>query len=397
MKSSEESWLRTYLELHEGSEVPDMFTVWCGLTVISAAVGRKVWMDMEFFKIFPNLYTVLIASSGRCRKSTAIRMGEKVLHEASRVQGVSLNIISQKITPEGLVEALQDEEAGDPGTGIIIASELSTFLNRRSYEMGMGTILVDLFDCSDIPFEYRTKARGVETIDQPCIILLGASTTDWLRDAVPIEAVGGGLTSRIIFVFQKEPKNLVPFPSKGKNFLRKEKVLIQRLGQIFQVSGKMRMTEDAKDLYKREYIRFFSESTLFNDKYLSGYASRRMVHLIKLGMLISLSEGTDLVVDGRHLDASTGFLEESEKTLREVMNLVTSTRVGSLLEWVYGKISSRSPCPRTVLLQNTSHQINARELSDIVDTLVKSNRVQVETDGRKVTYVATDVGKVGTD
>ena len=94
-------WLEKYLEYTEDQESPSIFHLWVGLSLISAVLGRRVWIDRGYYFLFPNLYVVLVAGSARARKSTALGIGVGLLKKA----GVDVNIISQKITPEAFIKA----------------------------------------------------------------------------------------------------------------------------------------------------------------------------------------------------------------------------------------------------------------------------------------------------
>src|SRR4029077_7001818 len=97
------------------------------------------------------------------------------------------------ITPEALIGSLQ--ESTDKETkisyGLILASELSVFLGADAIKSGMIPILTDLYDSKD-NWEYKTRIRGRETIPHVTISMLGASTMDWIKTSIPIEAIGGG-------------------------------------------------------------------------------------------------------------------------------------------------------------------------------------------------------------
>lgn len=74
-----QSFVLDFVELCEGTEVPDQFAVWTGLAGVSAALGRNVWCDLGVLTVFPNLYVVLIAGSGQ-KKSTSIEFLEPILY-----------------------------------------------------------------------------------------------------------------------------------------------------------------------------------------------------------------------------------------------------------------------------------------------------------------------------
>ena len=64
----------------------------------------------------------------------------------------------------------------------------------------MLVFLTDLFDCRELPWKYRTKGRGDNTIENLYLNLLAATTPDSLASSLPALAIGGGLTSRILFI-----------------------------------------------------------------------------------------------------------------------------------------------------------------------------------------------------
>ncbi|MBE3037566.1 MAG: hypothetical protein IMZ62_01945, partial [Chloroflexi bacterium] len=73
------SFLRDFVSLGEGTEVPPIFLLWSGIAGISAALERRCWIDQGSYIVYPNIYMILIAGSGRCRKSTAIGLIENLL------------------------------------------------------------------------------------------------------------------------------------------------------------------------------------------------------------------------------------------------------------------------------------------------------------------------------
>ena len=104
-----ESFLRTYAKLNENTEIPGIFAIWCGLAGLSCILGRRCWLDMGHYTIYPNLYLALIAESGKCRKSVAINIIERLLRQVEP----KINLISQILTPVALIEALRTIQIND--------------------------------------------------------------------------------------------------------------------------------------------------------------------------------------------------------------------------------------------------------------------------------------------
>lgn len=376
--------MRDFVSLAEQTEIPQAFMLWCGISGISAALERRVWIDMGPFTIFPNLYIVLVAGSGRCRKSTSIHQLLKIMKQAS----VLPNFISQKITPEGLIDALRIHRDAtiSESIGYVVVDELSVFLNRKSYEAGLASLLITLFDCED-QIEYRTKGRGIEKLENTCLSLLGASTIDWLKNAVPTDAIGGGLTSRMIFVYVEHPTTPVAWPLFDEKKHTVAKKLSQSLEGVFTINGPAKLTPDAKAFYEEKYCNFYDNSELFDDPLLSGYASRRFVHFLKLGIIFSVARGArDLVITHSDLLAAENALLMIEPAMPKVLSMVMATDRGALTGIIYAKIAKAGKIGRRSLMASFAHRIDTRELTDLLDTLLHTGKVECFASGSDIVY-----------
>ena len=381
------NFITDYVSLSQGTEIPDIFALWCAVAGVSCALGRRTWLDMGTFTIYPNFYIVLVGGSGRVRKSTAISQIEGVL----RTMSPPPNLISQKITPEALLEALSGVNTTDAkillkknSTGFLVADELNMFLNRKSYESGLAGILIQLYDCKEV-VAYHTKGRGVETVNDSCFGILSGSTVDWIRNAIPEDAVGGGLTSRFIFVYVQDPCPPVAFPSFSDEKRAIKENLVRQLQVIATLEGQFKLDEEAKKFFSKEYIRFATSSEFFDDKNLSGYGSRRGVHLLKIAMVFAAAEQS-LLITLSHVTGAVQMLESAERHLTQVLTLITASEAGTLVTSILDYIRQRKKITRTNLLKSFNHKIGSRELTEIIDTLKESGQVECGTDGKDTIY-----------
>ena len=386
-----ESFLRRYLKLNSGTEIPELFALWSGLSALSCTVGRRVHLDMGVYKVFPNLYTLLVAGSGRCRKSTAIGVMENLVYALEPKP----NIVAQRITPEGLIDAIRITEPDASGTdveerceGFVLADELSTFLNKKTYEAGLAPLLISLWDCKE-HFEYRTKSRGAEVVKNSCLGLLAASTVDWIRHAIPEDAIGGGLTSRFIFVYVEIPPPPVALTQyePWKDELKDE--LVRELAAIRTLNGKMMLAADSVSWFEKSYNDFYDNSPFFEDKCLSGYASRRHVNQLKLAMLLAVSGGL-MTIEVRHLETADALLVKAEQHMPKVLSLILSSEKGNLTESVYRTIARKSSggLGRNDLIRSFSHKLSSKEMQEIIDTLAHSGRIKSEARDGTVFYIS---------
>lgn len=387
----ENNFLRTFAKLSERTEIPGIFSVWSGLAVLSCILGRRVWIDMGVYTIYPNLYICLVASSGKCRKSTSISIAEKLLHQIEP----NPNLISQKITPEALIEALKVIQTNDAKVflrescvGFVIADELATFLNRRTFEAGLSTVLIPLYDCKP-HFSYHTRGRGKEILTNSCLGMLSGTTIDKLKEAVPKESVGEGLTSRIIFVYCASVANPVAITQRTKEQGETEVELIKFLQKAYLLEGKIELSKEAWELYENNYNQFYTKSPLYNLPTLAGYASRRHVHLMKLAILFAVSNRLSLVIEESDLESADKILILSEKAMPMLMNIVTSSEDGLLMEEIYGYIKEAKAINKKTLLAKVAHKLDSHRFETIYRTLVESGRVQVEVRGSEFLFVAT--------
>ena len=385
------NFLVAYASLNKGTEIPEAFAVWSGIAGVSCVLGRKCWLDMGTYVIYPNFYTILVAGSGRCRKSTAIGVIERILYALEPKP----NLIAQRITPEALIEAMQTQIVDGSVVrakceGFVLVDELANFLNNKTYE-GLASLLISLFDCKE-SFTYRTKSRGEESIKNSCLGLLGASTIDWIRNAIPEDAIGGGLTSRMNFVYVAEPPPPVAVTFFGEEKRKTLEWLIKALGRMSMIEGAFQLDESGLEFYKKEYERFYNTSTMYDNRFLSGYASRRHVHMLKLGIILSATQSNKRVITAEHLQGACYLLEANEKNLPMLLNLIASTEKGSTSEDVSRFISRKKRVSRGELMRQFSHRIDAAELSAVLDTLITSQRIQVSTDGHgKMVYEAIEI------
>jgi len=383
------NFLRDFVRLGENTECPGMFMLWSGLCAVSCALGRKVYLNFSTGAIFPNLYVILVAGAGKCRKSTSIKFAEDML----RALNPQPNLISQRISAEGLIDALRMTQVNDEEhllrsscEGFVIADEFKTFLNKKTFDSGLGTLLIPFWDAKD-EFEYRTKGRGIELVHNSCLGILGGSTIQGIKEAIPQEAVGDGMCSRFIFAYEDQSMPPVAFPEFTDEKHKLIGMLTADLQEVLSLEGEMTLTNEAREYYEKWYNKFREESKLFDNIYLQGYASRRHTHMLKLSMSFAASEFS-LLIGADHLVRADTILRKSEADLSKVMGMISSTEEGAYTEIVFDLIKKGGTIgvSRHSVLRDVSHKVDSRKLTEILETLVHSRRVEQKTVGAEIRY-----------
>jgi len=341
-------------------------------------------MRMGVFDIYPNEYIVLVAGSGRMRKATPIGLSRSLLEDLEPLP----NLIAQKCTTEALFDALKltvdgkVNVSGCPGRGFLVTDELSNFLNRGTTEAGIATILTELYDCRKV-VTYQTKGRGKEILRDTQLGILSATTPEELHKAVPAEVIGAGLASRMLLVYEDIPPKPVVIPTLD---LDARAYCVNALKRFQVLSGEIILDSATKEWCDECYIKRCYENTMFDDPLLSGYASRRFTHIIKVGILMAVGLTEELHLTPELLTKAEVLVSWNEKALPKLIKVITMSEKGGMINFVFNIVRKHRKLDRKDLIRLTSHRIDHKEVTDIIDTLIKSGQVRTTVTGASIYY-----------
>jgi hypothetical protein len=314
----DESFLDLYLDYTHLQESPEMFHLWCGLSLLSVALGRKCFINRGYYRLYPNLFTILVAGSAKCRKSTSILIGTQLLNDL--IEQGKVRVISGKITPEKFIDELTQAPAED-GTKafrspdvLVISSELSVMLTKQSYGEPLIHILTDLFDCPD-RWSYKTRNRGEVHLTDVYLSILGATTPTGVAHGIPPAALQEGFASRVIFCYQEDTDRRNPFPTLTTKEVRLWATLKQMLMERSDLDGEFTLTGDAITWYTQWYNKHMEANA--QDFRMDGMYGRKHDHILRLGMLFAGSYNQKIVTQG-HLEASLAAFNKIEAGLPAV-------------------------------------------------------------------------------
>ena len=374
-----DSWLKEYHRYTEGQESPDTFHFWVGLSMIASTLERNVWVDMSYYVLYPNLYIILVSDAAICRRTTAVRIGVKILEQQEKPP----YIFAQKITPEALIGALcnqckidADGNILQDSTAVVVAEELSVFLGKEAYASGLIASLTSLYDCGD-EWPYETRSRGVEIAYNTCVNMIGASSPEWLRLAIPADAVGGGFTSRIVFVYQYRSEKVIAFPKLTDEQKVAKENLVHDLSLIRRLHGTFKFSKDAHAWYVKWYKghRMALTNSVITDGEL---VIRKEGIMLKLAMCFSVAEDDKLVIEQRHLEMAHDVLEETEQFMPETLRILSSTPMGMDATKVLTIIRRyKRGCKHAELQRRVYHSIDADRLKAIIETLAAAQIIEV--------------------
>ena len=385
------SWLRQYLQYTEGQESPSMFHLWVGLSVMGCALERNVFLDRAYYILYPNLYIILVADSEVCMKTTAADIGINLLSDIYNVPA----IFSQKITPEALVSALCNECSVDVdghvyknAAAVIYAEELSVFLGRDAYSNGMVSILTSLYSCKD-KWVYETIGRGKDVTFNTCLNMLGATTPEWLRMSIPTDAVGGGFTSRIVFVYQYTSDRVIPHPVLTKDQKKLREELVHDLSIIRNIKGEIKFTPDAYEWYAKWYQGHRMDQEAGKDVVV-----RKKDMVLKLSIIFSMARSNELYIEVDDLQRASSALDANEQFLPEAMRILTSTPLGIDANRVATAIRKvPDGITHAELVRKFYYTLDMQAMNSIIETLATAKVIEVhivgDTNERLYKYIDT--------
>lgn len=368
------NWLDTYMDYTEHTEPPDSYHQWCSLSILAACLRRQVWINMGFFNVYPNMYTVLVGPPAT-RKNTAINIAVNL---ALKLDGIHIGADStsrekliRDIKESKVQTVLPNGDTYEHSSLTIVSKELSVFLG--SYNHDLLSLLTDLYD-NHPKWEYRTKNMGVDVIYNEWLNLLGGTTPTWLVGSVPLDAIGGGFTSRIIFVVEHEPRKKVARPRITDKEVKLHDDLLHDLELISTMCGEMKLTKKADEWFEDWYEHGNTKKS--HDMRFDGYYGRKHIHLLKVAILVSASYSSDMMITDLHLKSALYLIEQLEDRMIEAFGAAGRSILAQDIDVVLKYIQDNKTISRNQLLKAVWRDVNPKDIDIVIKSLCEMKMIK---------------------
>ena len=337
-----QDWLQAYLQYTQYSEAPKYMHFWTGVSVIAACLRRKVWIDETFFRWYPSFYIIFVAEPGIVGKSTTTNIGYNLLKD---IEGIHLgpNIITWQSlvqTFASSTETFYCEGQQELMSALSFnASELGNLLDPRDKKL--VDLLIKLYDGEDIKKE--TKHVGTDTAENPWINIIACTTPSWITANFSQNMIGGGLFSRILFVYADKKRQNVAYPSRQvkDNLEILKNGLIADLTEISGLAGKFVLTEEAYEWGTQWYDAHCSKQTEITTDRYGGYFSRKQSHIHKLAMILSIAQSSKLIIEAEHLQIADTMVTDLEHDMMKVFGGIGKKHDTKYAEKLLGYLAAR--------------------------------------------------------
>lgn len=379
------SWIKEVLEATEEAETPRQWIYWACLSSIAAVSSFNVWKDQNFYKLAPNIYVMLIGKSG-LGKGFPIWLAEYLTSKVDNTRVISgRNSIQALIGELSKMKSKQEGESIKDGRAFLISAEFANFVIEDPQALTILTEWYDTHANSDRPWRNSLKGTGIESIKNLNITMLGAAAPIHFRQVVPENAIGGGFIGRTLIIYATKAHKI------NAQVRRAEKKfdpdgLAKYLVEVSKVKGEFHFEEKAEDVFSDWYKEFKSKDQQDD----TGTDNRMKDHVLKLTMLLSLSERLDRVATESHVSEAIRLCNElisgsNKARLGAGKNPIaeqTSIIVKYLLE-------NGNYCARSFLLRKFWGQLDAFDLDRIEVTLESAKAWTIQNNGKEKTYQLT--------
>jgi len=346
-----------------------------------------VWIEEGYFQWTPNFYIILVGPPGIANKSTTMRFGARLLEQ---VEGVSFG--PQSMTWQALTQSLEEarELVGMEGGGLeqkqipmscitCYISELGVFLRPDDKEF--VDVITDLWDSQIGLWSRGTKTQGKTSIENPWLNVLGCTTPTWIRNNVPDAMIGGGLVSRILFVYGDKKRHLVPYPSDlldENKFDLLTQLLVDDLRQMSEIVGPFTLTPEAKTWGRAWYEQHWKKRPLHmaSDRY-AGYIARKQTHMHKLAMVFAAAQRNERVINLADLTFAEKMVTALEQDMSKVFQSIGLSDTGKNVRELLVYLRAYRRLPRQELLKFCLAIMSQREFKEAIETAVSAGYMKL--------------------
>lgn len=385
-------WISSFMAMTSCITSPEIFRKWTAIYTLSAAMERKVWVRTSSGVLYPNLYIVLTGPPG-VGKTEAIWRGRESLEKLG-----THHLAPASVSKASLIDALNKASRSivrpkeTPAVSVfnslqVVSNELGVLL--PSYDNEFMNALQDLYDCKGYSETRRSRELAIEIKNSQLSILAGC-TPSYLHAIMPEGAWDQGFISRTLLIYSGE-RVLRPLFEFAEDNPEEAKVIQKELKERSAAYGKVSFT--AEGAARMEAWHSSGGEPKPEHPKLYHYTSRRTVHALKLSMIASLSEGTDLIITEDHVSRAIDWLIEAELYMEDIFKEMGSNSHGELLQDIWHFIfraynkEGKKPVKETRVLNYVAQRTPAHNVARTLELMEQGGVIEKKLCGTYIGYL----------
>jgi len=347
---------QAYLERVNDTEPSAHFHLWVAVQMIASCLGRKCEVTFGPQKYFPNFYIILVGPPG-ARKGTAINYGISLLKHVKPITFAPDASTRQQFFKE-LERAESIVHLGDTVLShcslLVVADELAVFLGDNDPQR-----LADLcrfFDGVEL-HEYKTVHSTTAYINNPSVWLLGATTPNWIEACMPQLAVGGGITSRVVFVYAPKKDKHISL-TKMQSFDEKlEAQIVHDLSRVSEMQGPFFVNKSGDEAFDKWYTTIYPKMEP-EDTRLVYFMDRLPAHVAKLSMVASAARRDDYTINASDVAMAVRMFNEIIPNMTHALGGMGLNVLSRQTEMVRLLLKERGPLPKSAIMKTLRMHLN---------------------------------------
>jgi hypothetical protein len=388
-------FLSAYFEYAQDGFAPDRFHRWTGLSILAAAIERKLTLKQGRIHHVPNIYVMLV-SHPAVGKTTAMDAGVELIERVKNDYNYNFRIIPNQTNEPAFIDLMKiidriplpdNPNISIPqSAGFFYASEASASALQNT----CGDFVAALTAFYDCPRWFRKKLKGEQhtvEIENACMNLLAGSTFNYLKTLVNEQSVLGGFASRLIYVVHEERSVREMKWGSSRDFdSEMAKKLVQDLAHINTLIGPMKPTAEFIQRWETWQPTFDQYLIDLKSERLEAIMSRKGTNLIKVAMLLSVSESDSRSVTAEHFDRALEIIEDVYKDNPKVIAFAAMADTESqkgFAQFVMRLLErNRGTLPRSIIyssLMSAGHDMIHAD--KIINEMSASGWVSIAADG----------------
>lgn len=371
-----QDWIELFLEYTKDIPSPPLFRLWAAITAIGGTLERRVFVHSGGENLYPNLFVLFVAPPG-VGKTQAIK---RVNELWNRTEG--LIVSPDNVTKAALVDALaaakrvimaSPTEIIEYNSLQIAADELGVLI--PAHDLEFLSHLNKIYDCPYSYIEHRRTIKDPIEIIKPQMSILAGTQPGFMAEVFPESAWGMGFTSRLIMLYSSR-RMKIPLrlghsaEEKAKEVAAQEalaKTLVSHMNTMVKLRGGFHFTEESA-IAIQTWDAEVNEKTKPEHSKLEHYNARRIMHILKLCMVASVSRSNSLLITIEDFQRALAWLLEAEATMPDVFRNMAQKSDANVIQELHfycWQVYSKEKAP-----------IHEQRLYNFLSTKVPSDRIE---------------------
>jgi DNA-binding MarR family transcriptional regulator len=379
-------------------ETPKAFLKWSLLSAVSAVVSPNLILNKQgAYDLYPNIFVMLLSDSG-IGKGFGVWLAKSLVAEVDSTRVFSgRNSIQKIVTDLSIAYSRKGKEMIKDGRAFLASGEFVNFLLKDDQAISILTEWYDTHWVKDWP--NSLKSSGTERIKDVNITMLGGSTPDYLRQAVPSASIKGGFFARLMFIWAGEKGRvdaLIEDAEEGRRVSpEKIKELSKYLKELAKLKGEFKPSNKAREMYRPWYYdvqnRIKSRQLVDN----TGYVNRLHDHVLKVAMILALIEDTELIIRSHHVEEAIEMCQDLMITAKKATLGIGLSSFAPKNEAFLRTLftANGNEISRRILLQRNHNEFDSGDLDRMALTFEDAGLVKTKREGREVYYMLTTAGR----